>query len=83
MNLKNAFALFLFTLLLSCGNEYKYPYQNTKLDFETRAEDLVSRMTLEEKVGQLTHYASAVEHLGVPQYNWWNECLHGVARAGK
>jgi beta-glucosidase len=83
MNLKNAFVLILFTLLLSCGNEYKYPYQNTKLDFETRAEDLVSRMTLEEKVGQLTHYASAVEHLGVPKYNWWNECLHGVARAGK
>ena len=83
MNLKNAFALTLIVLLLSCGNEYRYPYQDTKLDFENRAEDLVSRMTLEEKVGQLTHYASKVEHLGIPQYNWWNECLHGVARAGK
>jgi beta-glucosidase len=83
MNLKNAFVLTLVWLLVSCGSEYKYPYQNTKLDFETRAADLVSRMTLEEKVGQLTFEASAVEHLGIPPYNWWNECLHGVARAGK
>jgi beta-glucosidase len=54
-----------------------------KLDFEIRVDDLVSRMTLEEKVSQLDHYADAVDHLGIPQYNWWNECLHGVARAGK
>ena len=40
-------------------------------------------MTLEEKVGQLTHYADALERLGIPEYNWWNECLHGVARSGK
>ncbi len=73
----------LFFMFLSCGTENRSPYHNTKLDFESRAEDLVSRMTLEEKVGQLTHYASAVERLGVPMYNWWNECLHGVARAGK
>jgi beta-glucosidase len=70
-------------LITSCENSSRFPYQNTKLDFETRAEDLVSRMTLEEKVSQLTHYAGEVEHLGIPEYNWWNECLHGVARAGK
>lgn len=70
--------LFLF----SC-DEASYPYLDTDLDFESRANDLVSRMTLEEKVGQMTHYANAVDRLGVPQYNWWNECLHGVARAGK
>lgn len=72
----------LLLLLLSC-NQSRYPYQNTKLDFESRARDLVSRMSLEEKVGQLTHHADAVEHLGIPEYNWWNECLHGVARSGK
>ncbi len=83
MNLKNLFSLSLFLLLFSCENGSRYPYLNTGLDFETRAEDLVSRMTLEEKVGQLTHYANAVEQLGVPRYNWWNECLHGVARAGR
>ena len=57
-------------------------YLDTSLDFETRAEDLVSRMTLEEKVSQMLDRAPAVERLGVPEYNWWNEALHGVARSG-
>ena len=47
-----------------------------------RAAALVSRMTLEEKAAQLGHTAPAIPRLGVPQYNWWNEGLHGVARAG-
>jgi len=82
MKLKTLTMTCLVSLLFSCDG-YQYPYQNIKLDFEIRAVDLVSRMTLEEKVGQLTHYADAVEHLGIPEYNWWNECLHGVARSGK
>ena len=45
-------------------------------------DDLVSRMTLEEKISQMTDVAASVERLGIPGYNWWNECLHGVARAG-
>ena len=49
---------------------------------EARVADLVGRMTLEEKVSQMVHGASEVARLGVPSYNWWNECLHGVARAG-
>jgi beta-glucosidase len=57
-------------------------YLDPDLDLETRARDLVSRMTLEEKVSQLTNEAAAVPRLGVPAYEWWNECLHGVARAG-
>jgi beta-glucosidase len=51
-------------------------------DFEARAADLVSRMTVEEKVSQLMNDAPAVPRLGIPAYEWWNECLHGVARAG-
>ncbi|MCL1842603.1 MAG: glycoside hydrolase family 3 C-terminal domain-containing protein [Defluviitaleaceae bacterium] len=43
---------------------------------------MVSQMTLEEKVSQMLHYAGAVERLNIPSYNWWNEALHGVARAG-
>ena len=50
--------------------------------FERRAADLVSRMTLEEKVSQMMDRAPAIPRLGIPEYNWWNEGLHGVARAG-
>ena len=82
MNLKILTISLLTFLLFSCDGN-RPSYQNTRLDFESRVADLVSRMSLEEKVSQLTHYADAVEHLGIPEYNWWNECLHGVARSGK
>ena len=62
--------------------EAKPRYLDTSLDFETRAKDLVSRMTLEEKAHQAGHTAPAIPRLGVPAHNWWNEGLHGVARAG-
>jgi beta-glucosidase len=57
-------------------------YKNADLPVDQRVNDLVSRMTLEEKVSQLGHTAAAIPRLGVPAYNWWNEGLHGVARAG-
>ena len=50
--------------------------------FRAQAVELVARMTLEEKTGQLRYQAPAIPRLGVPAYNWWNEALHGVARAG-
>lgn len=59
-----------------------FPFKNENLSFEERAKDLVSRMTLEEKTLQMLHSAPAIPRLGVPAYNWWNEALHGVARAG-
>jgi beta-glucosidase len=52
------------------------------LPLEQRVADLVSRLTLAEKAGQMLHDAPAVPRLGIPAYNWWNEGLHGVARAG-
>ncbi len=52
------------------------------MTFEERAKDLVSKMTLAEKIAQMQYEAPAIERLGVPAYNWWNECLHGVARSG-
>ncbi len=58
------------------------PYLDQSLAFEARAKDLVSRMTLEEKVAQMNDVAPAIPRLGVPEYNWWNEALHGVARSG-
>ncbi|HEY3281703.1 MAG TPA: glycoside hydrolase family 3 C-terminal domain-containing protein [Armatimonadota bacterium] len=57
-------------------------YLNTSLLAKERAADLVSRMTLEEKVSQMVHTAAAIPRLKVPAYDWWNECLHGVGRAG-
>ena len=54
-----------------------------KIDsFRERAKEIVAKMTLEEKVGQTLSWAPAIERLGIPAYNWWNEALHGVARAG-
>ena len=58
------------------------PYRNPNLPIQARVDDLVSRMTLEEKVLQMQNAAPAIERLGIPQYEWWNEALHGVARAG-
>ena len=52
------------------------------MSFEQRARELVAKMTLSEKVSQMKFNAPAIEHLGIPAYNWWNEALHGVARAG-
>jgi beta-glucosidase len=56
------------------------PFQNQKLSAETRAFDLVKRLTLEEKVMQMLNKAPAITRLGIPAYDWWNESLHGVAR---
>ncbi|MBD0288637.1 MAG: glycosyl hydrolase, partial [Flavisolibacter sp.] len=63
-----------------CFSQSNYAFQNTSLSFEQRVNDLVSRLTLEEKVSQMLNSAPAVERLGIPAYDWWNEVLHGVAR---
>src|SRR5690554_259861 len=57
-------------------------YKNPELTLEERVNDLVDKMSTEEKISQMLYYSSAIGRLGVPEYNWWNECLHGVARAG-
>ena len=57
-------------------------YQDPSQSIEARVDDLISRMTLDEKVSQTLNDAPAIERLGIPAYDWWNECLHGVARAG-
>jgi beta-glucosidase len=58
-------------------------YKDPSAPAEKRIDDLVSRMSLEEKVSQLMNDSPAIDRLAVPAYNWWNECLHGVARAGR
>ncbi len=59
-----------------------YPYQNPNLTPEERAEDLCSRLTLEEKTKLMMSSSPAIPRLGIPQFDWWNEVLHGVARNG-
>jgi beta-glucosidase len=59
-----------------------YPFRNPALTVEERVNDLVARMTLQEKADQLVYTAPAIPRLGIPAYNWWNEALHGVARSG-
>ena len=74
--------LFAITLTaLAQQSSSEAPYKNPNLPLEQRVQDLVSRMTLEEKVSQLGHTGAAIPRLGVPEYNWWSEGLHGVARA--
>lgn len=85
MHIQNYFLLFtlILTLVPLVISAQNYPFQNPDLPIEERVNDLISRMSLEEKAGQLMYNAPAIERLGVPEYNWWNECLHGVARAGR
>jgi len=57
-------------------------FRNPDLPIDIRTKDLLSRLSLREKVSQMVHDSPAIERLGIPAHNWWNECLHGVARAG-
>ena len=59
-----------------------FPFQNPALPQDRRVDDLVSRLTLREKAGQMRFTAPGIARLGIPAYNWWNEALHGVARSG-
>jgi beta-glucosidase len=61
-------------------NEPEFAFQNSDLPIDERVDDLVGRLTLEEKILQMMNNAPAIERLGIPAYNWWNEILHGVAR---
>ena len=74
------FASGLFSSLY--GQSKPEIFRDTGYTIQERVDDLVSRLTLEEKVLQMQNDSPAIPRLGVPSYNWWNECLHGVARNG-
>lgn len=75
----------LLALLCFCGITMQaqietFPFRNPDLSVDVRVKDLVSRLTLHEKVQLMQHNSPAIPRLGIPAYNWWNEALHGVAR---
>ena len=77
--------LLTFTLIagaLLAGRAQTLPYQDKTLPAELRAADLLKRLTLEEKASLTLNGSPAIPRLGIRQYNWWNEALHGVARNG-
>ena len=79
----NRFLLSIGLLLLATGGmAQKLPYQDSNYSHEYRARDIVSHMTLEEKISQLQNNAAPIPRLGIDAYDWWSEALHGVGRAG-
>ncbi|MEN6589043.1 MAG: glycoside hydrolase family 3 C-terminal domain-containing protein [Proteiniphilum sp.] len=74
--------IFGITFMSGCKKKYAYPFQNPDLEIEARVENLLSQLTLEEKTGMMVNASKPVPRLGIPAYDWWNEALHGVARAG-
>lgn len=80
--MKSLYAVLCLAILMSCGTTRVEPYKNPELSAEKRAEDLLSRLTLDEKIALMQDVSAPVERLGIPEYNWWNEALHGVANAG-
>ncbi|MCX2680250.1 glycoside hydrolase family 3 C-terminal domain-containing protein [Galbibacter sp. EGI 63066] len=68
---------------VSTEASYNFPFYDPSLSIEERVEDLISRLTLEEKSLQMMHNTPAIDRLGIPPYSYWNEALHGVGRSGK
>lgn len=78
-----ALLLILFAGPIAFGQAgFDFPFLNPAITIEARVDDLVGRLTLEEKISQMMNASSAIDRLGIPAYEWWNECLHGVGRAG-
>jgi beta-glucosidase len=80
---KQTLNLVIFIALSISGfaqKKYDFPFQNPALSISERVNDLVSRLTLEEKVNQMLNTTPAIPRFGIPPYDWWNESLHGVAR---
>ncbi|MDR1369038.1 MAG: glycoside hydrolase family 3 C-terminal domain-containing protein [Dysgonamonadaceae bacterium] len=82
MKIKNAIVITVLCAYTLSAFSQIPAYKNTSLPIEQRVDDLIGRMTPEEKIGQMMNNAPGIDRLDIPAYNWWNECLHGVARAG-
>lgn len=87
--MSNSFCLSKITIIFFLSSFFAnfcpqdLPYQNKNLSFDTRADDLLKRLTVEEKISLMMDSSPSIKRLGIKKYNWWNEALHGVARAGQ
>lgn len=83
MKIRKNFIILIISIAsgtFNCAAQNQYRFQDYNLTFEERVNDLVSHLTLEEKVSQMLNSSPAIARLGIPAYDWWNETLHGVAR---
>ena len=76
------FTLFIMSLGMLPVSAQQLPYQNPQLSAAQRADDLLKRLTIDEKVNLMMDTSPAIPRLGIPQFQWWNEALHGVGRNG-
>jgi beta-glucosidase len=81
--MKQYFFTLLFSIFLFVGYGQKQPWFDSNLDINVRIEALLKEMTLDEKISQTVNESAAIPRLGIPEYNWWSEALHGVARSGR
>ena len=79
---KILFLLLAGLAVTTASAQYKYPYQNPKLSYQERVENLLSLLTPEEKVGLMMNKSISIDRLGIPSYNWWSEACHGVRQGG-
>ena len=80
--MRRLFFTAILTLAIAAGMAQTLPYQNLQLSAAQRADDLLGRLTLEEKISLMMDTSPAIPRLGIPQFQWWNEALHGVGRNG-
>ena len=80
--MKKLFLTLAVAVISYTASAQQFPYQNYKLPVEQRVDDLLSRLTLEEKVQLMMNGSKPVKRLGIPQWDWWSEALHGVGRNG-
>ncbi|HYX10046.1 MAG TPA: glycoside hydrolase family 3 N-terminal domain-containing protein, partial [Bacteroidales bacterium] len=83
--MKKYFLTFVSLMVLSVAGftqQQKSAYLDPSKTVDERVNDLISKMTVEEKISQLSYTSAAIPRLDIPAYNWWNEALHGVGRSG-
>ena len=84
--MKNGIRIIAFCILSFCASisfAQKHPWQDTTKSLDERVEWLITNLTLDEKLSLMVHHNPAIPRIGLPEYSWWNEALHGVGRAGE